>query len=114
MVKARELDRTFLALADASRRGAIDLLRRKPRRAGELAKALELSAPAMSRHLRVLRKAGLVEEDDLDGDARVRVYRLRQAPFSSLRSWLEDVEALWSVELASFKQHAERRQRGPK
>ena len=103
-----DLDQTFAALADPTRRGVIDLLRRKPRRAGELADALEMSPPAMSRHLRVLRNTGLVEEALDRDDARVHVYSLRKEPFRELRRWLEDVEAFWALELASFKEHAER------
>src|SRR5438874_8497554 len=80
------LDRTLAALADPTRRGAIELLRKKPRRAGELAGSLDATAPAMSRHLRVLRDAALIEEDPAGGgDARVRLYRLRPAPFKELR-----------------------------
>ncbi len=103
-----DLDRTFAALADPTRRGVIDLLRRKPRRAGELADALEMSPPAMSRHLRVLRNTGLVEEALDAEDARVHVYSLRKEPFRALRRWLDDVEAFWALELASFKDYAER------
>ncbi len=109
MAAASELDRTFAALADATRRGAVDLLRKRPRRAGDLARALDVSPPAMSRHLRVLRKAGLVEEGGDDGDDnRVRVYRLRKRPFAALRHWVADVEAFWDDQLAAFKAHAER------
>jgi DNA-binding transcriptional ArsR family regulator len=103
-----ELDLAFTALADPTRRGVIDLLRKGPRRAGELADSLEMSPPAMSRHLRVLRKSGLVEEQAHEEDARVRVYTLRKGPFRALRRWLEDVEVFWSLELASFKEYAER------
>ncbi len=106
------LDRTFAALADRTRRGVVDLLRKKPRRAGELAAAFDMSAPAMSRHLRVLRKTGLVEEDNLEDDARVRVYRLRAEPFAELRGWLDEVEAFWEHQLDAFKAHAERRGKG--
>ena len=102
------LDTTLEALADPARRNAIELLRKKPHRAGELAEALSLSAPSMSRHLRVLRKSGLVEEAGIDDDARVRLYRLRAEPFRALRDWLAEVEAFWNAELASFKVHAER------
>jgi DNA-binding transcriptional ArsR family regulator len=102
------VDVTLEALADPVRRGAIDLLRKKPRRAGELAHALEQSPPSMSRHLRVLRKSGLVEEDGIEDDARVRVYRLRAEPFRALGDWLAEVQNFWSGELASFKAHAER------
>lgn len=107
-MKALSLDATLEALADPVRRGAVDLLRKKPRRAGELADALDQSPPSMSRHLRVLRKSGLVEEDGIEDDARVRVYRLRAEPFRALSGWLAEVEAFWGAELASFKAHAER------
>lgn len=103
-----DLDRTFHALADPTRRGVIDLLRREPRRAGELASALDATAPAMSRHLKLLRQAGIVEEDGDEGDARVRVYRLRQKPFTALRRWVEEVESFWALELDAFKEHVER------
>ena len=104
----QDLDRTFAALADPTRRGVIDLLRRKPRRAGELADALEMSPPAMSRHLRVLRNTGLVEETLDAEDARVHVYSLRKEPFRALRRWRAAVEAFWALALASFKDYAER------
>jgi DNA-binding transcriptional ArsR family regulator len=103
-----DLDRTLAALADPTRRGVIELLRKRPRRAGELAEAFDLSPPAMSRHLRVLRTRGLVEEDHQGEDARVRVYRLRSEPFSALRRWLDEVESFWTLELEAFKTHAER------
>lgn len=99
---------TFAALADPTRRSVVELLRTRPRRAGELSQALEMSAPAMSRHLRVLRQSGLVEEEHAGRDARVRVYRLRPEPFTLLRRWLDEVEEFWSRELLAFKQHAER------
>lgn len=102
------IDRTLSALADPTRRGVVDLLREKPRRAGELARAFALTAPAMSRHLRILRKTGLVEEAGLPEDARVRVYRLKPEPFAGLRQWLEHVEAFWGDQLGAFKAHAER------
>ena len=62
----------------------------------------------MSRHLRVLRESGLVEESHPGFDARVRIYRLRPAPIAQLRAWLELTEQLWSDELAAFKAHLER------
>ncbi len=105
------LDQTLSALADPTRRGVVDLLRRRPRRAGELAEAFALSPPAMSRHLRVLRKRGLVEEQGLPEDARVRLYRLRPEPFRGLRAWLEEVESFWADQLASFGAHAARRRK---
>ena len=103
------LDATFAALADPTRRAVVDLLRKRPRSAGELAAALEKRPPAMSRHLRVLRECGLVAEARGDEDARVRVLRLRAEPFDDLRHWLEEVEQFWAGQLAAFKSHAERR-----
>ena len=110
---ARRLDGTLTALADPTRRRVVDLLRRRPRRAGELADAFDMSAPAMSRHLRVLRTRGLVEEERTEDDARVRVYRLRPEPFRELQGWLREVEGFWSEQLDSFKAHAEQRGRAP-
>lgn len=104
------LDQTFSALADPTRRDVIRLLRKGPQRASDLADATRASKPAMSRHLRVLRTAGLVEHDVGD-DERERVYTLAPAPFAQLREWLEDVEEFWGVQLASFKAHVEKRRR---
>ena len=104
-----ELDAILAALADPARRRVVDLLASGPRRASELADGVGMSRPAMSRHLRVLRLRGLVEEESPDEDARVRLYRLRPTPFRELRGWLDDVEAFWSEQLAAFKAHAERR-----
>jgi DNA-binding transcriptional ArsR family regulator len=102
------VDKTLAALADPARRGVVDLLRRKPRRAGELSSALRMSPAAMSRHLRVLRKTGLVLEESLGDDLRVRVYRLRREPFARLSSWLEEVEGFWTEQLGAFKAYAEK------
>jgi len=104
-----DLGVTFSALSDPTRRQVVDLLRTGPRRAGELAASAEMSAPAMSRHLRVLRAGGLVEATGADDDARLRVYRLRREPFAALQAWLDQVEAFWSEQLGAFKEHAERR-----
>jgi len=101
------LDRTLAALADPDRRRAVDLLREGPRRAGDLAQAIGLPAPAMSRHLRVLRRSGLVEESHPEFDARVRIYSLRLGPMAELRDWLDETEALWAEQLSSFKKHVE-------
>lgn len=108
---ATNLDRTFAALADPARRGVIDLLRQRPRRASELADELAMTRPAMSRHLRLLRRTGLVTEQDLPDDARVRMYQIEPQAFRELRGWLEEVEAFWGDQLQAFKGHAERRTR---
>lgn len=107
-----DIEPTLLALADPTRRGAIELLRLGPLRAGELAGALNMTKSAFSRHLRVLRESGLVREDSMPDDARVHVYSLQRGPFEGLRSWLDEVESHWALQLESFKRHAERT-RGP-
>ena len=100
------LDDTLGALADPTRRRVIDLLSERPRRAGELAASVHASPPAMSRHLRVLRTRGLIEEERIERDARVRVYRLRPERFAELQEWLREVERFWEDPLAAFKAHA--------
>lgn len=101
------LDQTLLALADPTRRRVVDLLRRTPQRAGDIAEALSVSPPRLSRHLRVLRNSGLIEDSAIEQDARVRLYRLRPERFAIVRAWLEEVEAFWAAELSAFKAHAE-------
>ena len=101
------LDRTLTALADPHRRHAIDLLRERPRRAGELAKIIGLSPPAMSHHLRALRASGLIEDTHPEFDARVRIYSLRPEPMAHLKEWIEETERLWTQQLAAFKAYAE-------
>ncbi len=105
------IDDTLFALSDPTRRRVVDLLREQPRRASDLADELDTSRPAMSRHLRVLRTSGLVEEEHGGADARERVYRLRRPPFAGLRKWVEEVEAFWTLELDAFKHHVEARAR---
>ncbi|HEY8617555.1 metalloregulator ArsR/SmtB family transcription factor [Phenylobacterium sp.] len=101
------VDRTLSALADPHRRRVVELLAERPRPAGELARELALSPPAMSRHLKTLRASGLVEESHPEFDARVRIYALRPEPMVHLLRWLEESERLWSEQLAAFKLHVE-------
>ena len=102
------LDRTLAALADPERRLAVNLLREGPRRAGELAAELGLPPSAMSRHLKVLRASGLIEESHPDFDARVRIYSLRPQPMAELKAWLEETQRGWEQQLAAFRAHVER------
>lgn len=97
------------ALGDPVRRRVVETLGKGPLRAGELARAIGMSGPATSRHLRVLRASGLVGVEGVAGDARVRVYQLRHEPFIALRAWLDQVEAFWAEQLGAFKHHAEAR-----
>jgi DNA-binding transcriptional ArsR family regulator len=97
------------ALADPTRLGVVQLLSDGPRRAGELAQASGLSAPAMSKHLRVLLAAGLVADERVPEDARVRVFRLRSESVVALRAWLDQLQAHWDDQLRSFQRHVETR-----
>ena len=103
------LDAVLSALADPHRRKGVDVLRAGPQNAGELSKIIGLSAPAMSRHLRLLKECGVVGETHPDYDARVRVYSLKTGPLSALKAWLETTEQMWADQLASFKKHLEGR-----
>ena len=66
----------------------------------------------MSRHLRMLRRTGLITEDRLEDDARVRLYRLNPGPFSDLQSWLNELESLWTDQLIAFRELAENADNG--
>jgi DNA-binding transcriptional ArsR family regulator len=105
---AFDLDRTLAALADPHRRQVVERLRERPHRAGELAAAVALNPPALSRHLRRLKAGGLIEETHPEFDARVRIYRLRPEAMTELKTWLEQTERLWTEQLAALNAHLER------
>ena len=99
----------FGALSDATRRQVVQLLGAGPLRAGELAAAAGVSAPAMSRHLRVLLRAGVVADERTAADARARVFRLRPQSMVALQAWLDQLQAHWDAQLQSVRQHVEER-----
>jgi len=101
------LDAAFVALADPTRRKVLTLLARRERRAGELARSLRLTAPAMSKHLKVLRDSRLVLMGTDATDARAVVYRLRREGFREASGWLEGIERFWDDQLDGFKSYAE-------
>jgi DNA-binding transcriptional ArsR family regulator len=105
---AASIDTVLSALADPHRRAVVELLRQGPKNAGEIAKAVGLAPPAMSRHLRTLRRSGIVAESHPDFDARVRVYALRAEAMSELKDWLAETERLWAEQLTAFKAHLEK------
>ncbi|MEW6271499.1 MAG: metalloregulator ArsR/SmtB family transcription factor [Thermodesulfobacteriota bacterium] len=100
------LDRTFAALADPTRRTLLERMGRKPHRAGDLCRGLTISRPAVSKHLRVLREAGLV---DALPRGREVVYRLAPsaAGIEHARAYLERASAFWDRALDAFKAFAE-------
>jgi DNA-binding transcriptional ArsR family regulator len=106
-IASPDLDAAFAALADPSRREMIRTLLQKPKRAGELAQSVNMSPQALSKHLRVLRKAGLIAEAGIDRDARVRIYSVHAAALEPVRHWLAGIEELWRGQLQAFKAYAE-------
>src|SRR5271155_1695616 len=95
---------TFQALADPTRRAVLDLLRRGSQPAGENPGAFPDSRPAISKHLRLLRRAHLVQEHR---EGRHRVYRLNPEPLRAVDSWLDQYRQFWSANLASLKAFVE-------
>jgi DNA-binding transcriptional ArsR family regulator len=95
---------SFAALAEPTRRTILDLLRDEERPVGDLVDRLELSQPAVSKHLRVLREAGLV---DVRVDAQRRLYRVRPEPLAEIDAWLEPYRQLWSRSLDALGRHLE-------
>jgi DNA-binding transcriptional ArsR family regulator len=93
---------TFTVLAEPSRRQILDLLRDRERSVGELVAATQLSQPGVSKHLRVLRDAGLVA---VRADAQRRFYGLRPEPLAEVDAWLTPYRRLWSRRLDDLERH---------
>lgn len=94
----------FAVLAEPTRREILDLLRDGERPVGDLVDRLGMSQPSVSKHLRVLRDAGLV---DVRPDANRRLYRLRPEPLIELDAWLAPYRRLWSRSLDRLERHLE-------
>ena len=92
----------FEVLAEPHRREILELLRRGERSVGELVGALSLSQPAVSKHLRVLREAGMVE---VRSEAQRRLYRLRPEPLRAVDEWLAPYRAMWAASLDDLERH---------
>jgi DNA-binding transcriptional ArsR family regulator len=92
----------FEVLAEPNRRRILDLLRVAERPVGDLVAALAVSQPAVSKHLRVLREAGLVE---VRSDAQRRLYRLRAEPLRAVDEWLGPYRRLWAARLDDLERH---------
>ena len=97
---------TFQVLAEPSRQAILDLLRDGERPVGELVDQLQLSQPAVSKHLRVLREAGMVEAR---ADAQRRLYRIRPEPLAELDAWLASYRRLWTTHLGRLEEHLDNR-----
>jgi DNA-binding transcriptional ArsR family regulator len=93
---------TFDVLAEPTRRRILDLLRDQERPVNELVRTLELSQPGVSKHLKVLRDAGLVE---VRQDAQRRLYRVRPEPLTEIEAWLAPYRRLWAGTLDALERH---------
>ena len=96
---------TFEVLAEPTRRRILDLLRERERSVGEIVDRLTLSQPGVSKHLRVLRDAGLVE---VRTDAQRRLYGLRPEPLTEVDAWLAPYRSLWARRLDALENHLAR------
>jgi DNA-binding transcriptional ArsR family regulator len=92
----------FEVLAEPTRRQILDLLLDRPRAVGELVEELQISQPGTSKHLRVLREAGLVT---VDKQAQRRVYSLSPAPLAELDAWLAPYRRMWADRLDALERH---------
>ena len=104
------MDTAFAVVAEPSRRAILSLLASSERSVGELELRLRMSQPSVSKHLRVLRDAGLVEARI---EAQRRVYRLRPEPLKELDSWLGQFRRLWSGHVDALERHLERMETRP-
>lgn len=95
-------DKTFIALADPTRRSVFELLAAAPSSVGDLAERLPVSRPAVSQHLKALLAAGLVT---VRADGTRRIYSVETASLSALRAW---IDRMWDDALAAFAAEAEK------
>src|SRR6202161_1834170 len=95
---------TFQVLADPTTRAVLDLLRKGTQPAGEIARAFPVSRPAISKHLRLLRRAHLVQERR---EGRHRLYQLNAEPLKAVDAWLEQYRAFWHTSLTNLKSFVE-------
>jgi DNA-binding transcriptional ArsR family regulator len=97
-------DAAFNALADPTRRAVLDLLRAGTRPAGEIARAFPISRPAISKHLKILRRAHLVDERR---QGRHRLYQLNPEPLKTIDQWLDEYRGFWTASLENLKSFVE-------
>jgi len=102
---------TFEVMAEPNRRLILDLLRQRERTVGDLVDALAVSQPAVSKHLKVLRGAGLVESRS---EAQRRFYRVRPHPLREMDAWLEPYRVMWTRSLDALERHLDATESHPK
>src|SRR5687767_6888370 len=105
------LNSALFALSDPTRRALLHELSGSERQAGELADLFPVSRPAVAKHLRVLKEAGLVRAEKV---GRCQIYRLNPGGLQEVEQWMEQASAMWENALTSFKRHAEGRNKHAK
>jgi DNA-binding transcriptional ArsR family regulator len=103
-VRRKQSNTVFRAIADPTRREILRLLRDGPRTVGQIAANFQTSRPAISKHLRLLRTAGLVVSHQ---DGTARICGLNAKPLRAVNTWLRDYEALWGESMRSLKSYIE-------
>ena len=106
------VETTLSALADETRRGTVEALSVGPLSAGQLAARLDVTPAALTGHLRILRKAGLVSVTLDPDDTRIHVYSIEPQPFHELSDWAQRASKFWGDQLGAFARHAERLENG--
>jgi len=104
VTREREVSAVFRALADPTRRAILDRLRRGEERVGDIASEFDVSRPAVSKHLRILRQARLVSERK---DGRQRICTLRADPLRNVETWLAEYRTFWQQGLRRLAKHVE-------
>ena len=103
-IRRKQRDAVFRAIADPTRREILSLLRTRRQTVGEIAQNFSTSRPAISKHLSLLRSAGLVVTDQ---DGTARICELNAKPLRAINDWLRDYEAFWNENLRSLKNYVE-------
>ena len=108
MAYLKSVESVFEIIAEPNRRAILSLLISSEQSVGDIERQLQLTQPAVSKHLRVLREAGFVESQV---DAQRRVYRLKAEPLQEVDAWLAPFRQFWSARLDALERHLDRRQR---
>jgi DNA-binding transcriptional ArsR family regulator len=105
------VETTFAIIAEPNRRAILSLLAASERSVSEIERALRISQPSVSKHLRVLRESGFVESR---GDAQRRLYRVRPEPLREVDAWLAPFRRFWSAHVDALERHLDRMDQAPR
>ena len=105
MAHRRSVESVFEVIAEPNRRAILSLLLSSEQSVGDIERQLRMSQPAVSKHLRVLRDAGVVESTV---DAQRRLYRLKPEPLQEIEAWLAPFRRVWSAHLDALERHLDR------